>query len=382
MSKNTNLHTARHAKNDEFYTQLCDIEDEMRYYWPHFEGKVILCNCDDPYESNFFKYFALNFNKLKLKKLIATCYSGSPITGTQLAMFGKRDPERRTPYKAVVTEVRDADGDGAVSMLDVAELFRQGANRIERLQGDGDFRSPECLELLDQADIVVTNPPFSLFRAFVTTLMEHRKDFIIVGNVNAVTYKEFFPYIKDNKVWIGPSIHSGGRKFYVPDTYPLEASKCGVDENGRRYVCIKNIRWFTTLDTKKCHEELILVRRYKGHEDEYPMYDNYAAINVDKVKDIPEDYMGTMGVPITFLDKYCPDQFEILGIGTNAMFGPSKLYDNAVMHKDGKESNGSVINTMLVYPAKGNEKVYYTAINSPIKLFAPYARLLIKRRGV
>ncbi len=218
MSKNTNLHAAKRAKNDEFYTQLCDIEDEMRHYWPHFEGKVILCNCDDPYESNFFKYFALNFNKLKLKKLIATCYSGSPITGTQLAMFGEGDPERRTPYKAVVTEVRDADGDGAVSMLDVAELFRQGANRIERLQGDGDFRSPECLELLDQADIVVTNPPFSLWREYVNLLVEKGKSFLILGSQNAITYKEIFPLIKENLIWLGWNKPSP-KRFMVPNVF-------------------------------------------------------------------------------------------------------------------------------------------------------------------
>ena len=190
--KNTNLHAAKRAKNDEFYTQLTDIEKEMRHYWPHFKGKVVLCNCDDPFESNFFKYFVLNFNKLGLRKLIATCYSGSPITGTQLSMFGETESERRTPYKAIVTEVHDVTGDGAVTMDDIAELFRQGANELTRLHGDGDFRSPECLELLDQSDIVVTNPPFSKFREFVSTVMEHGKDFIIIGNVNAITYKEFF----------------------------------------------------------------------------------------------------------------------------------------------------------------------------------------------
>lgn len=355
--KNTNLHAAKRAKNDEFYTQLTDIEKEMRHYWPHFKEKVVLCNCDDPFESNFFKYFVLNFNKLGLRKLIATCYSGSPITGTQLSMFGETESERRTPYKAIVTEVHDVTGDGAVTMDDIAELFRQGANELTRLHGDGDFRSPECLELLDQSDIVVTNPPFSKFREFVSTVMEHGKDFIIIGNVNAITYKEFFPYLKDNKAWIGASIHSGDRKFYVPDSYPLEAAGCGIDDDGRRYIRVKGVRWFTTLDIKQRHEELILIKRYKGHEDEYPMYDNYAAINVDKVKDIPEDYMGAMGVPITFLDKYCPEQFEILNCNDYKRVEPTEIE---------RESNS------LPIVLTGG----HTAINGKRK----YARILIKRR--
>ena len=197
-------------------------------------------------------------------------------------------------------------------MFDVAELFKNHENELVELEGDGDFRSDECLALMDEADIVVTNPPFSLFREYVATLMEHEKHFIIIGNVNAITYKEFFPLIRDNKVWIGASIHSGDRKFYVPDDYPLNAAGCGIDEDGRRFIRVKGVRWYTNLDIKQRHEELILVKKYAGHEDEYPMYDNYDAINVDKVKDIPYDYMGVMGVPITFLDKYNPDQFELV----------------------------------------------------------------------
>lgn len=191
----TPLNRANQAKEDEFYTQLSDIESELKHYRKHFAGKTVLCNCDDPFESNFFKYFCLNFNRLKLKKLIATCYSGSLITGNELTLFGDdTEEERRTPYKAVVTSVRDANGDGATSMVDVAELFKQGENLCERLEGNGDFRSEECLRLLDEADIVVTNPPFSKFREFVSTLVEHDKKFIIIGNQNAITYKEFFPY--------------------------------------------------------------------------------------------------------------------------------------------------------------------------------------------
>lgn len=312
MPANRDLNAAGRAKKDEFYTQLNDIEDELRHYKKHFRGKVVLCNCDDPYESNFFKYFALNFNRLGLKKLIATCYSGSPITGAQLSLFGdSSDEERRTPYKAVVTTVHDTTGDGGVDMLDVAELFRLGENEIERLEGNGDFRSAECEALLDEADIVVTNPPFSLFREYVAQLMKHGKKFIIIGNVNAVTYKEFFPYIMGNKVWIGPSIHSGDRKFNVPDDYPLDAAGCGVDPDGRKYIRVKGVRWFTNLDFRQRHEELVLVKRYKP--EEYPKYVNFDAIEVSKTNDIPCDYSGLMGVPITFLDKYSPEQFEIMG---------------------------------------------------------------------
>ena len=316
MGRNADLHAAVKAKKDEFYTQLTDIEKEMRYYRKHFKGKTVLCNCDDPFESNFFKYFVLNFNRLGLKKLIATCYATSPIAGQQLSLFdvvGGEDEQRNKPYKAVVTKVYDVTGDGGVDMFDVVELFKAHENELVELEGDGDFRSEECLALLDEADIVVTNPPFSLFREYVATLMEHKKHFIIIGNVNAITYKEFFPLLKENKVWIGASIHSGDRKFYVPDDYPLNAAGCGIDEDGRRFIRVKGVRWYTNLDLKQRHEDLILVKKYAGHEDEYPRFDNYSdVINVGFVKDIPCDYDGVMGVPITFLDKYNPDQFEIL----------------------------------------------------------------------
>lgn len=325
MAKNTDLGAARTAKKDEFYTQLTDIEKEMRYYRKHFKGKTVLCNCDDPFESNFFKYFALNFNRLGLKKLIATCYYSSPIVGQQLQYgydangqmtFSFEDKaveenKSKRPYKAVVTQVYDKKGDGGVDMLDVAELFRSGENELVELEGDGDFRSPECLDLLDEADIVVTNPPFSLFRDYVAVLMEHQKHFIIIGNVNAITYKEIFPLIMENKLWFGASIHSGDRKFYVPDDYPLNAAGCGVDEDGKRYIRVKGVRWYTNLDLKQRHEEMILVKRYSP--EEYPKYVNYNAIEVAKTSDIPCDYAGLMGVPITFLDKYSPEQFEIVG---------------------------------------------------------------------
>lgn len=327
MAGNSNLNSAKTARKDEFYTQLTDIEKEMRYYRKHFQGKTVLCNCDDPFESNFFKYFALNFNRLGLKKLIATCYYSSPIAGQQLQYGcdangqttfyfedkGVEENKSKRPYKAVVTQVYDKKGDGGVDMLDVAELFRSGENELVELEGDGDFRSPECLALLDEADIIVTNPPFSLFREYVSMLVEHQKHFIIIGNQNAISYEETFSLMKNNKMWIGASIHSGDRAFFVPDDYPLDAAGCGIDEiTGRKYIRVKGIRWFTNLDIKQRHEEMILVRHYTP--EQYPKYVNYDAIEVAKTSDIPCDYDGEMGVPITFMDKYNPEQFEIIGI--------------------------------------------------------------------
>lgn len=341
MARNVDLGAARTAKKDEFYTQLTDIEKEMRYYKKHFQGKTVLCNCDDPFESNFFKYFVLNFNRLGLKKLIATCYSGSPIAGQQLSLFDYIDgntgnKEENRPYKAVVTTVYDKTGDGGVDMLDVAELFKSGENELTELNGNGDFRSKECLALLDEADIVVTNPPFSLFREYVAVLMEHQKHFIIIGNVNAITYKEIFPLLRDNQIWIGASIHSGDRKFYVPDDYPLNAAGCGVDEDGRRFIRVKGVRWYTNLDLKQRHEEMILVKRYDSVE--YSMFDNYDAINIDKTTDIPCDYAGIMGVPITFMDKYSPDQFEIIGLIAGNIRGLAGI--ESKIGKDGPYING------------------------------------------
>lgn len=285
---NSNLGAAKRAKNDEFYTQLTDIEKELRHYRKHFKDKTVLCNCDDPFESNFFKFFVLNFKRLGLKKLIATCYEGS-------AVAEYRDGKAK-PYKAVVTTVHDTTGDGGVDMEDVRNLFELGENELVELEGNGDFRSEECLALLDEADIVVTNPPFSLFRKYVAVLMEHEKKFIVIGSQNAITYKEIFPLLKDDDVWLG-------------STHPKEFIQ--RDGTVKKFG---NICWFTNLDIKKRHEELILVKKYAGHEDEYPTYDNYDAIEVSKVADIPFDYDGVMGVPITFLDKYSPDQFEIIGI--------------------------------------------------------------------
>lgn len=330
MAGNKNLHAANKAKKDEFYTQLVDIENELRHYKHHFAGKTVFCNCDDPYESNFFKYFAMHFNDLGLKKLIATCYDGSPVAGNELQynfLFSdeeqkmqnvqkKESAPKKIAHKIIITEVSDKNGDGATDLADVEWLIKNDKNVLSRLKGTGDFRSDECVALLKEADVVVTNPPFSLFREYVAQLVNYKKDFLIIGNVNAITYKECFKLIKENKMWLGPSISSGDRAFNVPEDYPLTAAGCGRDANGRPFIRVKGVRWFTNLDHEKRHEEMIMYKMYTP--EEYPKYDNYDAVNVDKTAEIPMNYEGVMGVPITFLDKYCPEQFEIVGLSASA----------------------------------------------------------------
>ena len=310
------LAQAKDAKKDEFYTQIVDIDKELKNYKPYFHDKVVFCNCDDPYESNFFKYFALNFNQLGLRKLIATCYNGSPVSGNELLLdFGDTvDDPKKIAYKVEITEVTDVNGDGAINLADIQYLMQNNKNVISILQGNGDFRSDECVELLKQSDVVVTNPPFSLFREYLAQLVQYNKKFLIIGNVNAITYKETFALIKENKLWMGASIHSGDREFRVPDSYPLKAAGFRVDEKGTKYIRVKGVRWFTNLDYPQRHEDLILYKHYTS--EDYPKYDNYDAINVNVTNDIPCDYEGVMGVPITFLDKYNPDQFEILAAMT------------------------------------------------------------------
>lgn len=266
----------------------------MRHYRAHFEGKTVLCNCDDPRVSNFFHFFAYGFEHLGLKRLITTCYKNRNPD-----LFSRNDDEQ-----AVFLEYTgDKNGNRVPDPEEIG---------IRPLKGDGDFRSAECIALLKQADIVVTNPPFSLFREYIGQLVAQDKKFLIIGNINAVTYKEVFPLIRDNRVWLGPSIRSGDRAFGVPDDYPLEAAGCGIDAEGRKFIKVKGVRWFTNLDFAERHEDLILHRRYRP--EDYPRYANYDAIEVGKTADIPVDYDGAMGVPITFLDKYNPAQFEILGI--------------------------------------------------------------------
>ena len=297
-SQNTNLTLAKANKKDEFYTQLSDIEKELKHYKNHFKDKVVLCNCDDPRVSNFFHFFSYNFEKFGLKKLIATCYKSQDSD-----LFSQNNSER-----AIYLEYTgDKNGN---NVPDVSEIG------IKHLQGDGDFRSKECIELLKQADIVVTNPPFSLFREYVAQLVEHKKKFVIIGNLNALTYRDIFKLIKEDKLWFGHSIHSGDREFRVPQDYPLNAAGSRVDEDGNKYIRVKGVRWFTNLDYTERHEDLLLYKTY--NPEEYPTYDNYEAINVNVTKEIPMDYPGVMGVPITYIDKYNPDQFEILGMASSA----------------------------------------------------------------
>ncbi|MBR0150583.1 MAG: adenine-specific methyltransferase EcoRI family protein [Synergistaceae bacterium] len=320
MARNKALQDAARARQDEFYTDLRDIEHELMYYMPLFKGKTVLCNCDDPYESAFFEYFATSFNILGLRKLIATCYAGSPIAQQQLSLFEEDTPApKRKPYCAQITSLEDFNGDGRKDYLDVEYILQHNVGgSCKVLEGDGDFRSPECLELLREADVVVTNPPHSLLREYIALLIEYGKEFVILGNINAVTYKEVFPLIMKNQMWLGVSIHSGDRKFYVPEYYPLEAAGCGNDDEGRRFIRVKGVRWFTNMDHHRHNETLCLFRKYHDDPSKYPHYDNYDAIEVSKVVDIPCDWLGVMGVPVTFLDKYNPKQFEILGMsGTN-----------------------------------------------------------------
>jgi len=315
---NTPLEKARNAKNDEFYTQIFDIERECQHYAEHFKNKVVLCNCDDPYESAFFKYFAMNFNLFGLKKLIASCYIGSSIANKQMSLFEHESAENKTtkhPHRIEITEMADENASDMRGLPLVEYILRNRKNALTRLQGDGDFRSPECIEMLKEADIVVTNPPFSLFREYVSQLIENNKKFLIIGNQNALTYKETFSLIRENKVWLG--IDNGGTKwFQVPPHYEIQTETRIKIENGVKYFSMGSIMWFTNLDHKKRHEELILFRKYNC--EEYPKYDNYDIINVDKYADIPADYNGIMGVPITFVDKYNPEQFEILGVANSA----------------------------------------------------------------
>lgn len=305
---NSNLNQAKEAKKDEFYTQLSDIENELRHYRSHFQGKTVLCNCDDPYESNFFKYFALNFNALGLKKLIATCYNGSPVQGNELMIdFGNFSYEpKKIAYKVEISEVNDSNGDGVINLTDVQYLIKNKNNVLSLLKENGDFRSNECIELLKQSDIVVTNPPFSLFREYVAQLIEYGKKFLIIGHQNAITYKEIFPLIMNNKLWLGYGFKGGAAHFVSP--YDDVAS---ANDHKKGMIRVSGVHWFTNLEIKKRHEELILYSKY--NDSEYPRYDNYDAINVNKTNEIPMDYDGVMGVPITFLDKYNPEQFEIIG---------------------------------------------------------------------
>jgi hypothetical protein len=406
-SLNRGLHAAKAAKNDEFYTQYIDIQKEVEAYLEFdpntFRGKVVYCNCDDPFESNFFKYFAANFNRLGLKRLITTSYDGSPIAG-QLSLFpeySQGNGKRQKPKAIAVSldHVKDEDGDGAIGIADV-ELFlmRNNAARIAlnattQYQG-GDFRSPDCIALLVQSDIIVTNPPFSLFREYLAQLVEYKKDFLIIGNQNAITYTEVFRLIKENSLWLG--VDNGGTKwFQVKDDYEIQTASRIRIVDGIKYFSMGSIMWFTNLDHGRRHQFLPLMtmaenlkfdRNMQG-KVAYEKYDNYDAIEIPTYKAIPSDYAGAMGVPITFLDKYNPDQFEILGWtrGTDEFEArPTKRYVNPKQVKsDGSVSNGGKLNTgpNLVRQTKPT-KTYYTADNTSGYLEQLYMRIIIRRKEV
>ncbi len=310
-SGNRTLASAKAAKQDEFYTQLADIANELKHYKDHFKGKVVLCNCDDPFESNFFKYFAANFNTLGLKKLVTTSYAGSPITGTQMPLFvmeGLKPHSKKEPYLVEINEVPDLNKDGAIGLDDVRHLLEHDANTSRPLKQGGDFRSPECVEILKRSDIVVTNPPFSLFREYVAQLVEHGKQFLIIANKSAIHYQEIFKLIKENKLWTGMRAFSGGMWFVAEYTGKYERIVDGV-----KLINVPAI-WMTNMDIPKRHELLPIHRKYHDSPEAYPTYDNYDAIEIGRVADIPVDYDGLMGVPDTFLDKFNPDQFELIGI--------------------------------------------------------------------
>jgi hypothetical protein len=396
---NRSLHTAKAAKQDEFYTQYIDIQTEVEAYLEFdpdtFRRKVVYCNCDDPFESNFFKYFAANFNRLGLKKLVTTSYDGSPIAGAQLT-FGEYDEGngKRQKPKAIsveIEEVKDINGDGATGIDDVKLFLERNPHIRIALAGGGDFRSAECVALLKEADIVVTNPPFSLFREYVAQLVEHGKKFLIIGNMQATTYKEVFPLIKIDKLWMGVTIHSGDREFRVPDHYPLNAAGWRVDAKGVKYIRIKGVRWWTNLDHGRRHEKLPLMTmadnlKFSKHEEiqgkaVYDRYDNFDAIEVPFTDAIPSDYSGMMGVPITFLDKYNPAQFEIIGYEYSEELRTKNYPVQIQVDKSGKRSKVTKLNDVCALhvdriPAN---QTYYI-VNGEY-FVAPYKRLFIRHRA-
>ena len=281
------LQKAKKSKSDEFYTQLVDIERELQYYSDHFRDKVVYCNCDDPRTSNFFRYFQSHFDELGLKKIITSCYVESSND-----LFHQDD--------------------GATGFWFEYSGAAGQSIQLCPFMGDGDFRGKESIELLQQADIVVTNPPFSLFREYVAQLVKYQKRFLIIGNINAITYKEIFQLIKDNQVWLGVNLGRGISGFIVPEHYELFGTEARIDDCGNRIVSPNNCLWLTNLETSLRHESIALTKRYAGNELAYPKYDNYDGINIDRNQDIPADYAGAMGVPITFLHKFNPEQFEII----------------------------------------------------------------------
>lgn len=347
---NKNLTNAKKAKNDEFYTQFSDIQKEIEAYLEYdpntFRDKVIYCNCDDPFESNFFRYFVLNFNRLGLKRLITTSYKPSPVANSQVGLFGDDvtlEPVKGRPKvnanKFIINEVKDTDGDGQFNLKDVAmQLKANKNNEWSPLAGDGDFRSEECVELLKQADIVVTNPPFSLFREYVKQIFEYKKKFVIIGNMNAITYKEIFPLLKENKMWLGAGKNDGRNVWYQVPNYYEQFHK---EEDGKKYAFVAGTIWFTNLDHGRRHQPLSLMSESEiikfVTKKPFLKYDNYDAIEVSIVKNIPNDYDGIMGVPISFLCKHSPEQFEILGSNRGVEQDPNGIFGRG-SYIDGKET--------------------------------------------
>lgn len=394
---NENLRTAQAGKNDEFYTQYHDIEVEMNAYLEYnpdvFRGKTILLPCDDPEWSNFTKYFAAKFDVLGLKKLISTSYapeSKKMFLGGVFSEYEQSSPQfnankSKTNGKIFILD-SDITGDGHINIDDL---------QWDYLDGDGDFKSDEVTALRDEADIIITNPPFSLFRDFLAWITEADKQFIIIGNINAITYKETFPLIMTDKMWMGSTIHSGDREFEVPQEYPLNAAGWRIDESGRKFIRVKGVRWFTNIDHGRRHEPLALMSmadnlRFSRHkelrgETAYDRYDNYDAIEVPFTDAIPADYDGVMGVPISWLDKYCPEQFEIVGLTSGRdefIARPTKRYINPLqVNKDGSFSNGSKANTRSTILLKEiPNDIYYTADNADGPLQIVYARILIRKK--
>ena len=346
---NKNLAQAKKNKDDEFYTQLTDIEKELRFYKDKFKNKIVYCNCDDPQVSNFFQYFALNFEKLGLKKLITTCYKND-----QIDLFSNNKKEK------AITLTYEGDKNNN-KIPDIEEIG------INYLKGDGDFRSNECIDILKTADVVVTNPPFSLFREYVSQLIEFKKDFLIIGHQNAIKYKEIFPLMRDNKIWLGPSISSGDREFGIPEEYEVRSKSLREDENGNRFIRVSGVRWFTNLEVKKYKEELVLYKKYTAQE--YPKFENLDAINVNKTKDIPCDYPGMMGVPITFMDKYHPDQFQIIGVGIARLgleMGISPYKPEHKKYRKEVQKRGAVDGDLYLMDGK--------------EVVVPYTRIIIKNK--
>lgn len=356
-SWNNNLKQAKKSKKDEFYTQLSYIEKELFYYKDKFKGKVVFCNCDDPLESNFYFYFAQNFEFLGLKKLVSTHYKTEAPS-----------------YKLEI--VHDINNDWKINKLDTIKT---------PLKQNGDFRSPECIEILKEADIVVTNPPFSLFRDYLSQLIEYKKDFVILGNSNAITYKETFKLIKNNIVWLGKSIHSWDVEFKVPADYEVTSKSLRIDEKWNKYIRVPSIRWFTSLDYKERHEDLILYKNYTP--EEYPKYENYDAINVDITKNIPMDYQGYIGVPITFIDKYNPDQFEIIALGIVGSIDFTSNKKMEILDKEwnwtGKFTRNAKWTLYRKYNRKSDKKSPAFKDFETWELYSSiYARVIIKNKKI